>query len=267
MTARRAATVLLLKDGAEGPEVFMVRRHRSGGFLPHAWVFPGGRVDEDDARVAPDRVTGLDGFANRMGQSTTDALGFGVAAVRETFEEAGVWLGSGSLPAEVRSDLWRGRCRMADLLVERDQSIDFGLLVPWSWWVTPKAESRRYDTRFIAAHVRSSEGRHDGRETVDSAWVSPRQVLAERSHEAFPLAPPTWWTLLQLAGFTSCEEALRASHQAHRRIQPVMRFDETLELLLPGHPDHDDDPIQGIADRITYAGGWIAWREGQRLPR
>src|SRR5688572_1741762 len=94
---RPAATVILLRDGDAGLEVFMVQRNRRSGFLPNAWVFPGGRVDAEDA------LHGHPGVRGRLaipGMTDAEAAAVGVAAARETLEEAGIWLGQGAADRE-----------------------------------------------------------------------------------------------------------------------------------------------------------------------
>ncbi|MCA9736835.1 MAG: NUDIX domain-containing protein, partial [Gemmatimonadetes bacterium] len=98
---RPAATVVLVRDRADGPEVLLLRRTRSSGFVPGAWVFPGGRVDAGDA--VPDllaRLDGLDGAeaARRLGlerEATPGpaAVAYYLAALREAFEETGILVG------------------------------------------------------------------------------------------------------------------------------------------------------------------------------
>ena len=270
--ARRAATVLLLREAASGPEVFMVQRHRRSGFLPNAWVFPGGRVDDADALIKHPRIRGGGALARAFGSTRDEAVAYGVAAVRETFEESGVWLGAGALPGALREPLNRGELSLAAALDRHGVHVDLDALTPWSWWVTPEAEPRRYDTWFLAAVVPDVAACHDEVEVVDSGWISPRRILLEPDHERFPLAPPTWWTLRELAAHGSAAAAVAAIHQVSRPIQPIMQFGgDGIQLLLPGHPDHPEPSIDGLADRITFAGGapgrtWVAWRGEQRLP-
>ncbi len=235
---RKAATVLLLRQGAGGIEVFMVQRHRRSGFLPSAWVFPGGRVEDADLATPADAVAGA---LSLPGLTADEARGYGVAAVRETREEAGISLGAPDRP-------------------------DLGRLRAWAWWVTPTAEPKRFDTRFLVARSAGEEGVHDGAETVDSRWVDAREAV-DRSLDAFPLAPPTWWTLRELAAHATVDEAWAAAPaRAARPIQPVMTFtDAGMELLLPGHPRHEAPAVAGLPDHIGWVGGrWVASRAGVR---
>lgn len=260
---RPATTLLLLREVASesGLEVFMVRRHRRSGFLPHAWVFPGGRVEERDRL---DGHVGLrggeDSVARLPGLDRGTAVAFLVAGVRETFEECGIWLGSGALPDDVREPLASGAVDLPQLLADHGASVDLDRLRVWSWWITPEAEPRRYDTRFLVAHTPGALGTHDETETVDSGWFDPAVVL-EHKLEAFPMAPPTWWTLHQLLAAGSVDEVMRrAQRRPQHPVQPILEFtDGMLELFLPGHPRHPEPPVPEVPARIAFEDGrWVA---------
>jgi 8-oxo-dGTP pyrophosphatase MutT (NUDIX family) len=260
MSLRRAATVLVLRDSLDGPEVFMVQRHRKSGFMPSAWVFPGGRVDARDALAEHPRVRGGEEASRRMGALSV-GVEYLVAAVRETFEEAGVFLGDGQLPQEIRQSLQAGEVAFDALLDAHAATVDLDGLAPWSWWVTPEQEPRRYDTRFFLAHAVDGPARHDEHETVDSCWIRPREALDWANAGEFPLAPPTWWTLRELADFGRVTEVFAAAGvRSQRAIQPILHVgSEGLQLLLPGHPEHPDAAIQGLPTRIGFdQGRWWA---------
>lgn len=228
--ARAAATALVVRDDPNAAiEVFLVQRHRRSGFLPNAWVFPGGRVEEDDRqRAARLEARGGAALASGFDLPPVEALAHGIAAVRETFEEAGI-------------------------------PIELDALRPWSWWVTPEAEPRRYDTRFVLAPVGSDAGgRHDGVETVASRWIAPAAAVAAGQSE-LPLAPPTWWTLRELASCSTVAGALAALRHADLPIMPIMTFDDSgMHLVLPAVP--------GLPDRITLERDrWVAWQGDTRL--
>ncbi|MCO4744146.1 MAG: NUDIX hydrolase [Proteobacteria bacterium] len=253
--ARPAATVLLLRDDTElGLEVFMVQRHRKSGFMPSAWVFPGGRVDDRDRREHA-RVLGGRSSVEQMEADPVAARAFLVAAVRETFEEAGVLIGDGELPEAVREPLARGALDLGDLLESHQATVDLDQLAPWSWWVTPEQEPRRYDTRFLLARAPTGTASHDDRETVDSGWVRPEWALEQGG--SFPLAPPTWWTLRELAAFSSVDAVFSAVPQRTRRaIQPILHLGKGgVELVLPGHAQHPDPSIPGLPSAIGFDQG------------
>ncbi len=266
MSVRAATTVLLLKPGADGPEVFMVQRHRRSGFLPNAWVFPGGRVDPADA-VAHPRITPSARLTSHLGLDADQAYAYAVAGVRETFEEAGIWLGTGHLEAHERLPMQRGERSLVEVVAAAEAHLDLDRLTGWSWWVTPAAEPKRYDTRFLVAAVDDVRGSHDTHETVASRWVSPRQVLRDADQTGFPLAPPTWWTLWELARYATPQDAVDAARaRPLPPIQPVMQFEDSgIRLLLPGHPDHPEAAVDGLPDRITFDSTWVAWRGAERF--
>jgi len=171
VTPRQAATVVLMRDGpaaGRAPEILMVRRVRSSGFIPGAWVFPGGRVDEADradaalGRWHPSR-SGID-LAERLGVRLDEAAGFLNAALRECLEETGVGAGLMRLGApgedrdlpttalsSVRHRLLRDELDWTQTLDALDAHIDVERLAYIAHWVTPVQEPRRYDTRIFLA--------------------------------------------------------------------------------------------------------------------
>ncbi|MCA9606567.1 MAG: NUDIX hydrolase, partial [Myxococcales bacterium] len=155
VTPRDAATVLLLREEPEGGfSVFMVKRHQKSGFMAGAYVFPGGTVDDADhgwTRVhgrAPDDAAAL------LGEDDGSlAIALHVAAIRETFEEAGVLIADGADDADLaaaRASLHDG-ADFAALAEEHALTLRLDRIAPWSRWVTPFIESRRYDARFFLA--------------------------------------------------------------------------------------------------------------------
>jgi 8-oxo-dGTP pyrophosphatase MutT (NUDIX family) len=238
---RKAATVLVLRDGAAGLEVFMVQRNRRVGFLPNAWVFPGGRVDAADATAAVAGAVSIPGLDDEA------ARAFGVAAARETFEEAGIRLAA------------------------PDGAWDLDRLAAWARWITPAAEPKRFDTVFLLARAGEDPAGwdhavHDGGETVDSRWVRPAEAVRD-TLAAFPLAPPTWWCLRQLAGSETVAAAFADRTRDLRPVQPVMRFgEEGMLLLLPGHAEHPDPARDDVPDEIGWdRERWVARRSGTVL--
>ena len=133
-----------------------------------------------------------------------------------------------------------------------------------------EGQPKRFDTRFlIALAPNGGIGSHDQRETVDSRWVDPREVL-DSDLEQFPLAPPTWWTLRELATCGSAGAAFDLAEEGPALpILPMMVFEEQgFRLLLPGHTDHGAPAIEGLPDQITYERSerrWVAWRGDERI--
>ena len=268
---RMATTLLLVRTkSAGGLEIFMVQRHRNSGFLPNAWVFPGGRVDPTDTIDGNPGVIGGDRVAERWTIPREQTIAHLVAGVRETFEECGIWLGSRTPPPEDRVRLTSGQITIGDLLASTGATMALDRLLPWSWWVTPVVEKRRYDTRFLLAVVDGEAiGSHDDHETVASGWFDPAAIAAEATLGTFPLAPPTWWTLRELASYETIEAVSAASlERSDRPIQPILEFrSEGTLLLLPGHPEHPEPAIPGLPTHVVYENDrWVAQNASLSIP-
>jgi 8-oxo-dGTP pyrophosphatase MutT (NUDIX family) len=176
------------------------------------------------------------------------------AALRETFEEAGLWLGPTPPPPEARAPLARGEVGLAALL-DQGARADLGRLTPFARWQTPVAEPKRFDTRFYLVEVEDApEVTPDGAETVEARWVRPEEAAAA-TLRAFPVAPPTWWTLTQLA------QGALPEVEDPRPVLPILRFEqESTWLVMPGHPEHPDPGLPGWPTRIAFEGGrWVAY--------
>ena len=221
-----AATILLVRDGDEGLEVFMVRRHHEIEFAAGALVFPGGKAARDDFDPA------LIDFADRTSAWSSAMQPVVVTAIREVFEESGVLLArdadTGEFVSETRLaslDHYRQRIengktsllamlQQERLLLARDQLFHF------AHWVTPKHMSRRYDTHFFLARVPPGHsGQHCGRESIDSLWVRPRDAIARRRE--WRIMFPTRLNLMKLADAKTVEDALsRARTETPMLVEP-----------------------------------------------
>jgi 8-oxo-dGTP pyrophosphatase MutT (NUDIX family) len=258
---RNAATVIVLRDDpAGGPfQVLMLRRHKRSGFAADAWVFPGGVVDPEDAALPVQRWTGIDpeALAARFKLDGAAVLAFHVAAIRETFEEAGLLLarrGDGTTPDLVDPALLALRRAMADRssdvsfnawLDEHDLILDLGALTYLSHWVTPTAESRRYDARFFLARLPSTQvAGHDHLEITDQRWVNPAAALEALHADQMPMIFPTIKTLQELAPHASVQAVIDAAlnQPSIRRIQPHAELDENGRFVRVLHPDDEDFP-------------------------
>ncbi len=223
LTARPAATVMLIRDKAAGLaesiEVFLMRRHSAMDFVAGVMVFPGGGVDDRDrnADVAwhgPDRQW----WADRFGVDLELAEALVCAAARETFEESGVlFAGAADDPDLLVDDASVYREQRAAL---ENKSLSFGqflrseklvlradLLRPWANWVTPKEErTRRYDTFFfVGALPQGQRADGDNTETDKADWVTPQAALDDFADGRSFLLPPTWTQLDALNGRTVAE--------------------------------------------------------------
>jgi 8-oxo-dGTP pyrophosphatase MutT (NUDIX family) len=243
--ARPASTVAVLRDAPGGVEVFLVKRNAKTVFFPHAHVFPGGRVDAEDATV---KIVG--GESDRVRMGCEDAAAYQAAAIRETYEEAGILLAEGEGSKDLREALHAGKESLGGMAKRLGWVLNAEDLVYWSWWVTPEVESRRYSARFFVAGVRGGEhAKHDSIETVDSEWIAPESALKKFDRGEIFLAPPTHYTLVELMGFHTVKEALAAGRErATPAIMPLLRpqDDGGLQVLLPGHAEHPStESVQG----------------------
>ena len=198
LVPRPAATCLLLRDGADGLEVLMLRRNPGSVFVPNAHVFPGGAVDptDDDERFA---------------------------SLRETFEEAGLVLGDGPVERLLpfREAVENSEVDFAELCAEHGVTLRPHDLREFGHWTTPPGGPRRYSTRFFVAPA--PEGQvpcHDGTEAVDCEWVGPQVALDRFAAGEWELILPTERSLVFLTHFSNAVEVL-----AHLDTNPPMTDD------------------------------------------
>lgn len=202
---RDAATVVILRDGGEGVEVFLVKRSREVDFMAGAYVFPGGRLDAADGSLE-------------------------ACAVRETFEEASLWL-------------------------------DAALLVPWVRWITPEVSPRRFDARFYLARApEGQEPRVDGREATEGLWITPANAMQRWQEGGMQLAPATAKSIDMLLAYATVAAALEdAARRPPPVSMPVVWADKEsgrAYISLPGDPRHPQpDVLGGTIRRFHLAEG------------
>lgn len=245
---RDAATVVLLRDEAPGFSVFMVQRHQKSAFMGGAYVFPGGKLDEADsspAIVARTRGLSPAEASTALGEAggSASSIGLYIAAVRETFEEAGVLLAADVDPGLLRAARARleGGEDFAGVVQGLGVKLDLTCLVPWTRWVTPVVEPRRYDARFFVARAPAGQrAAHDERETTAGAWMTPGEALSRESALEIQLPPPTLRSLEVLADYDDIDAVFEdAAGRPPPVVEPVFHDDAgQWSLLLPGHPDH-----------------------------
>jgi 8-oxo-dGTP pyrophosphatase MutT (NUDIX family) len=245
VAAKDAATLVLLRDSPEGVRVFCVERHQKSAFLGGAIVFPGGKVDASDRDPAWAEITGPPRDAPFAADGTT-ARALAIAACRETLEEATILPAAcAPLPHDalvaLRMRLSRGEATLLSWLTETGCRLDLARLLPFSRWITPTAETRRYDTRFFLAIAGQDErGAHDERETTDSFWATPAALLARFDAGTVALMPPTHRTLSLLKDLPRAAdaEALAAASCKDPICPELVPQGDTLALTLPGDPAH-----------------------------
>lgn len=251
---RLAATVILVRDGEGGVEVFMEERHIRSDFVGGAYVFPGGAVDPDD-RVPEELCAGrTDRSASQLLGIEHGGLAYFVAAIRECFEEAGVLLAydrSGALldfgdaAQEARFREWRDRLNassatLLDLARAEGLRLATDRIHYWGHWITPEGQPRRYDTRFFLAEAPANQtATHDDWELTASAWVAPAEALERARRHEWMIIFPTLWNLRELARF---ERAAAASAWAAEESRPRPLFVPRVtgeRVVLPGDDGYE----------------------------
>ncbi|TBO59221.1 NUDIX hydrolase [Streptomyces kasugaensis] len=263
---RRAATVLLLRDSdSGGPAVHMLRRRASMAFAGGAYAYPGGSVDPRDERpvawAGPSRAQ----WAVRLGVDQAAAQAIVCAAVRETFEEAGVLLAgasAGTVVADTTGQDWEAdraalvahELSFADFLSRRGLVLRSDLLAAWARWITPEFEPRRYDTWFFVAALPAGQRTRDVSTEADrTVWIRPAEAAAGYDRGDLLMMPPTISMLRALEPYDSVARTLAAAPA--QDLTPVLARAELVagEIVLswPGHHEFtrhiapDRDGAQG----------------------
>ncbi len=258
VTPRPASSVILLRDGELGPEVFMVERQRSARFVGGAHVFPGGRVDPDDS-LAADLCIGLDdAAASRRLNVERGGLAHYVAAIRECFEEAGVLLAydadggpiggdgghAGAELEEARRALNAREVGFLDLARGQGWRLAVDRMHYWAHWITPEDSPIRFDTRFFLATVGADQSAaHDEGELAGSEWVRPLIALRKAELGEWTIIFPTLKNLITLLGFATVAEAEQAGARRGdiATLEPrVLRRPEGIQVVLPGDEGWDE---------------------------
>ena len=265
---RPAATVMLIDDRPD-LQVFMLERHANTVFAGGMWVFPGGAVDhQDDAsyynRIATHRT---DVEASRLMGLGSGGLAYFMAAIRETFEEAGILLAlhrrdekpllieadARARYGEYRDRLNAGQLELKTILEAEKLLADVGQMHYIARWITPPGSPRRFDARFFIARIPINQTpQHDDDELVDSTWLPPMEILAKAEREDMVLMTPTLRMVKCLAAFESAEEVIR-SVSRNPLDQQVRVHRATRDLLLPGEAGYED----GLTD---IENGWVRLR-------
>lgn len=241
-----AASVVMLRDGAAGLEVHLLMRAPTMAFAGGRPVFPGGRVDAADAEPISDWTgPSPDQWGLDLGTGPDIARAIVCAAVRETFEESGVLLASpvnGSRLRNLDSDDWREdreslarhRLSLAELLRRRGLTLRSDWLKPWSVWITPEFEPRRFHTWFLVARCPDDQVVLGvSRESTTSVWLGVEQAIRDADGKRLPLLPPQYCICLELHRFAGVDQVLDSG-----RVVPTIRpwavsDDEGMYLELP----------------------------------
>ena len=254
---RLASTILLLRDNLARSEleVFMMVRHHQIEFNSGALVFPGGSVDASDQEI----VARAELHSGGEGLDAAD-LGFRIAAIRETFEESGILLarpqGSSALvdasrAAEIeaghRAALCEGKTIFPNVLADNKLSLALDELVPYAHWITPEGMPKRFDTWFFLASAPPAQaGAHDGKESTDSIWVSPREALEGGESGRFKLPFPTTRNLIRLGKQPNVRAALDEMRgKPIVTVMPVMtKINGGRQLRIPKEAGYDGEVFE-----------------------
>jgi 8-oxo-dGTP pyrophosphatase MutT (NUDIX family) len=275
--ARDAATVVMLRDTDQGLEVFLIKRHGLSDVLGGAYVFPGGKLDGNDAEL--DMATHLDQAGHALHDSlnepeldATTAASLYVAALREAFEESGVLFveNSDETTAAQAHALLRQGMSFNEVLGALSLRLQTQNVLPWSRWITPRIasiSSKRFDTRFFVAQVPADQtALHDNHEATESAWLAPRSALTQYWQGEIELAPPQIMSLAHLARHPTVASVLTEARarkppviepQAHQQdgvrvlCYPGDVMHTVRERALPGptrllHQNKRFEPVQGF---------------------
>jgi len=254
---RPASTILLLRDSvaAKEIEVFMMVRHHQIEFNSGALVFPGGSIDAGDKEI----VARSDLYSGGEGLSESDR-GFRIAAIRETFEESGILLArpkgsaapvdarrAGEIADAHRIALCEHKISFLSILADNGLQLALDTLVPYAHWITPEGMPKRFDTWFfLAAAPPDQLGAHDGRESTDSIWVSPREAVAGGESGRFKLPFPTTRNLIRLGKQPTVKNALDdARGMSIITVMPVMTKTEAgRQLRIPREAGYDGEVFE-----------------------
>jgi len=260
-----AATVVLVREEAGELQVYLLRRSRQSDFMGGFYVFPGGAVGPEDQEAEFwQHHSKSDDFTRiTRGQLTAaEALAFMVAAIRETFEEAGVMLAGNFQTGRSETGITDIRFRAGGLkagwlktfLQAQDRSLSFSGLLPWSHWITPVLMSRRFDTRFFIVKMPKGQVcRPDNTETTHGIWINPRNGLQENMDGRIPLSPPTLVTLHGLLGYASFEqvEAVAMARGWGRTTLPrLVPLEDSAVIVEPWDPAYADSRIEIDPDAL-----------------
>jgi 8-oxo-dGTP pyrophosphatase MutT (NUDIX family) len=227
-----AATLVVWRDGPDGPQILVVERSAKMAFAAGAIVFPGGRIDEADRALA-----------RSLGHPDEAAK---ITAIRETIEESAVVAGLESEPdpamgPALQEALLAG-ADFAELLASHGLAIDFGALTAFTRWMPAFKHARRFDTLFYLARAPSGHWPPNPQpgECVAAEWASPVELLARIERGEASAIFPTKRNLERLAAHADIETAMEDA-RAH-----------SLETIIPWIEEIDGEPYVRIPEDRGY---------------
>ncbi|NOX35386.1 MAG: hypothetical protein GXP56_16925 [Deltaproteobacteria bacterium] len=276
---RDASTVILARQKNRTLEVYLLKRSTKAGFMGGLYVFPGGVVDQEDLGVdtwASHIDLTLDQVEVQLGGhafSVENALGFSIAAIRETLEEAGVFIASGKGKTKkdfkdvsayrLNNELPKSWFRTK--VIQEGWTLSFSSLGRWSHWVTPESMKKRFDTRFFI--VIMPEGQTcmpDNMETKHGLWLEPEKALEQNLEGETHLSPPTIVTLTQLLKFNSMEDLKREiqTRPWGKPLSPrLVQSSNGPVIIEPWDPMFDEDILidtSKLPEKVLSKGSWFS---------
>jgi 8-oxo-dGTP pyrophosphatase MutT (NUDIX family) len=243
-----AATLILMRDAnraRDGFEILMVRRHTRSAFMPGAYVFPGGRIEAADHTREAERI--CHGLSSKQAQDIITgthppekALAFFVAAIRETFEEAGILLAYRAIPdfvafdedektrfTKYRKEVRKDPFSFITIIDKEELKLATEKLFYFARWITPEISPIRFDARFFVAAVPAKqEALEDEFETTAHMWISPKKVLKEQKR-GLPVPFATLSNITVLAQFSSVDEVIASTRNKEiPAILPVITLED-----------------------------------------
>ncbi|HDQ04132.1 MAG TPA: NUDIX hydrolase [Deltaproteobacteria bacterium] len=240
-----AATVILLREAEKNNsrdfEVLMVLRSSKSAFVPGVYVFPGGKVEKEDCLPQIEKYCGKQDLMKAMSaldgevHSPSAALGVWIAAIRETFEEAGLLLADrndGSPFAldqkdkqekfcSYRKKINSGDLSLLNILEKEELILALDRLYYFSRWITPELSPMRYDTRFFVAPAPPNQkALHDGDEVTKHLWITPADALEKYRRGSFNMVAPTVITLEELSRYGTINEVIESTKS--KKVEEVL---------------------------------------------
>ncbi len=281
------ASTVILVSGDSPFEVYLMQRAASQTFMAGAYVFPGGQVDTMDINLR--LLEHCHGFTPVMARDLLQeteledeiAIGLFFGAIRELFEESGILLAYGGDHKLLgfqdhgmrkrfyayRSMLHRHEITLLELASTEKITYAPELLIPYSHWITPRIEGKRFDTRFFLTHVPLMQAAsQDNQELVKSMWMKPCVALSEHMEKKIVLMPPTLKTMEELGAYSSREELF--TYVRTRLILPILPepffSGAYMGVKLPHDPDYTiedykQEPRHDEPSRIIMRDGDI-WK-------
>ena len=249
-----AATVLVLKDSDNGMEVLIVKRSKKPPF-ENLYVFPGGKIDEGDNHK--DWELYCDGFNDLIASEILNlkscGLSYWIACIRECFEEVGILLATKRSGEKLdllgkekfkfddyRKELINQNISFLTICKEEDLMLSTKKIAPLSHWITPKFETKRFDTRFFIAYLPEKQTvKHDGTEITQSIWINPQEALKKAIEGDMQMILPTTENLKLCADFDNAEDMLKNQKNLTKNdIKPILpkffKDNGSWNILFPG---------------------------------